>query len=875
MLLALNGDNLRNFDDDGGAGFMSRMAGSINVNTERVVVAAWSTEGLTDLFVNDVSITDNDGDGLGIALESNLGLCDTNTGLGPSYCTGRNWDLCHDTDRDGLSDKIEVFGAEDGGLIGLHLPAWGADPLKKDIFIEQDFALKVPCGTGTDCWHPSLGGGATNPFKESLAQGVQSKLAEASEWEAGNTPGSGGGVRVHFDVGYDCTDQTLCGNWGGGGQAVVWPWDPDGDANHLEAWQFSSGRMGIFRYLVVFPNGGQTTPGYMMVRAGIKGFSATPTSNTVTHELGHSLGIRHGGFETINCGPSYRSIMNYALRDLSIFGFSHGTNPEAIDPGRVKEVSALSSDSAYLSDTSIMTHGFPSVAGAPFGSVDWNRSEALETPVGQYLRAGVSQPLIATGCAASAEVRSTVEKRTPGSLSQYTPDLIVYQGKQLVFYADAGQIKYRVNAHSGANGKGGCADGTGSWGEWGATGCNAWGDDVHPPHLVPLASTATVRGVRVAELNGKLYLAYTYQDTPTTSRAVVHMANGWATPEELAWPGGSAAAMSVAGSLVRDTEVELSLMYVDSTRDFDADSFPDYPTRRVLGLFGAAAPTGSPPPAFGTYTWWVLDETASTWSSRPLRTTGGLTLNARRAPGVTVWPTRETATPNPELVGFACGVFGEPLTSVDGSETRDAFRFYCYNRSTDRWDEFTSGPGTAMVGRRIGVAFHTFREAPPAIGDPAPVLNGDPSRGQFWISIVQGLDASGAHWYNRHVITKSFSASQPPTAPGGARPMSFPVSDWIWDAWSQTLNGAGVPLYEDGNMSALKGLFLSQRPTSDVNTTSGRPEGAVWDKLSFLPFVDGTFHHDFKDWNDFRIMERGICLGLGGARCGPPNSSGF
>ena len=36
-----------------------------------------------------------------------------------------------------------------------------------------------------------------------------------------------------------------------------------------------------------------------------------PVSNTIAHELGHNLGLRHGGFEGTNYKPNYNSVMNY------------------------------------------------------------------------------------------------------------------------------------------------------------------------------------------------------------------------------------------------------------------------------------------------------------------------------------------------------------------------------------------------------------------------------------------------------------------------------------------------------------------------------------------------------------------------------------
>src|SRR5207249_8712416 len=37
-------------------------------------------------------------------------------------------------------------------------------------------------------------------------------------------------------------------------------------------------------------------------------------AGTLMHELGHNLGLRHGGVDNINCKPNYQSVMNYTLQ---------------------------------------------------------------------------------------------------------------------------------------------------------------------------------------------------------------------------------------------------------------------------------------------------------------------------------------------------------------------------------------------------------------------------------------------------------------------------------------------------------------------------------------------------------------------------------
>ena len=74
--------------------------------------------------------------------------------------------------------------------------------------------------------------------------------------------------------------------------------------------------------------------------------------------------------------------------------------------------------------------------------------------------------------------------------------------------------------------------------------------------------------------------------------------------------------------------------------------------------------------------------------------------------------------------------------------------------------------------------------------------------------------------------------------------------------------GSGAALYSDLDLSALKGAFWR----------SGGSAG-----LLFLPLADGTFQTRMRDLNDFRVMQRGTCLGLHGLAselyCGTADSS--
>ncbi len=137
-----------------------------------VGVASSNDEGAARLIYNDI-MTDADNDGLGNAVEAALGTCSSLSGY-VSLNGGYEFDCSlaadpRDTDGDGISDGLEVFGllvndqvvATDTssqlaqiGPVGpgaelpfqthINLPLWGADPRHKDLFVEIDFMMRMP-----------------------------------------------------------------------------------------------------------------------------------------------------------------------------------------------------------------------------------------------------------------------------------------------------------------------------------------------------------------------------------------------------------------------------------------------------------------------------------------------------------------------------------------------------------------------------------------------------------------------------------------------------------------------------------------------------------------------------------------------------------
>lgn len=232
-----------------------------------------------------------------------------------------------DADADGIPDCSEVSGST---FAGLPLYDWGARTGQKDIFIEVDYM------DSTNGGGQAADEGIT-PRQEALQNVVDAFSAQ--------------GIAVHFDVGdlYDQASGTDPADFDlGGGEEVPF----------VDAMTFSTAtslydyklsymdyaRMQIFHYLVFAntQNGASGSSGLaelfgndLIVSLGEWGLDSSSTANTnqlinfqastLMHELGHNLGLRHGGDEDTNDKPNYFSIMNYTYQ---LYGLSEIGNNE-------------------------------------------------------------------------------------------------------------------------------------------------------------------------------------------------------------------------------------------------------------------------------------------------------------------------------------------------------------------------------------------------------------------------------------------------------------------------------------------------------------------------------------------------------------------
>lgn len=221
-------------------------------------------------------------------------------------CT--NWAGLIDTDCDSLADVWETSGYDVNydGTIDLNFPAMGANPNHKDIFLEIDYMQYHAPRTG-------------------VLPAIVTAFANAPV----QNPDGLQGINLHYYVDEQIPHQTSINVWTDF-DALKDSWfgtyserqnTPNAVLAKAKTFHYA---LFVHQYNNGASSGTSEIPGNdIVVSLGATGWgtynghtvgTVEEQKGTLMHELGHNLGLRHGGNVDENCKPNYLSVMNYAFQ---------------------------------------------------------------------------------------------------------------------------------------------------------------------------------------------------------------------------------------------------------------------------------------------------------------------------------------------------------------------------------------------------------------------------------------------------------------------------------------------------------------------------------------------------------------------------------
>lgn len=306
-----------------------------------------------------------------------FGLCGIASALLCFNLTAHAGEL--DSDGDGLPDSWEDNGIDinDDGMIDFF--PLGADPMRKDVFLEIDYM---------DGHFPGLD--------------VVNNVRAAFENAPVNNPDGSTGITLHIQIDevLDHQNQTTGlefadireNNFGTESER------PDPATPFIENHTVEAKAL-VYHYAIFAhqqaanppSSGGFYDLNTFVVTLGASGWGDHPVTGhdvgsfderagTLMHELGHSLGLNHGGGDGVNCKPNYLSVMSYSRQF---------TSPIANRPLDYSHSDLNSLNENYLSEPQgiqastpaglVTVHGpqfqYQTVTGT---AVDWNQDSDTE-----------------------------------------------------------------------------------------------------------------------------------------------------------------------------------------------------------------------------------------------------------------------------------------------------------------------------------------------------------------------------------------------------------------------------------------------------------------------------------------------------------------
>ncbi|PKN56488.1 MAG: hypothetical protein CVU56_15795 [Deltaproteobacteria bacterium HGW-Deltaproteobacteria-14] len=844
--------------------------------------------GAANVMSNDVA-SDTDGDGIGNALEATLGLCAGTSGC-PNAADGHG----RDTDRDGLSDGEEVWGVGGtltDGIDDLPFARWGANPKKKDVFLEVDYLTGIGGVLGTN----------TNPFQwlrdhptgylGNWQGSPEDWFDHASEpFEAGpnshlHNPDSSDGVAIHLDVGVAPTNpanESEFGDWSSGSsRALV----PDFIINVLDA---------IDGDVTVAINGVDATfdaTGYTPADIGIiLGFAVASTGEPVRLKSytdngdGTATTIfeagEHGVHFTraLSVPSGYQDAVSTPGEDSVSLRAHYLNDADQVDVIRIGRVRYAATTGVYgggqtggAAFSAGLAHGAfihelgHTLALEHWGHGQWGTFGPNCFPQYQSMMRYGGPPFrfSDTEGVDSLDAGAMPETETFGAGYDHS----VYSPWPYYYTATSSTVDWNRDGSVSPSGTYWRTPGLTIYGS-GYSSCGAFvqGRD----RIVPSADV--VGPVDLVRASTRLYAFWATGSTLEYKFATLgsqgdKSCTGTADPASGACLDWSSTFTLLSGSTYLGVSSlnfggDLFLAYNNSSNGLVARKLTvnGNGTLTVAGTWSMLTANAEDRSAFapelvehhsarytgamvmlflseaGTYRYYRF--TGTTWiESYNLLDSTGSPISGGDSPAAIGWPDANAA-------GFAAS---EKRTVAILPDSSGNLRVYVLNYDTP-WDWAQVSLGS--LGTTEGKPFMAYRHQRQADGAPRTDFPG-----QFMFGRMAPCDGG-------HCAYVRFTAQTSRTNPPGAAMTTTYVADYLQNVWAITQPGTSAALYGDSTLDNVFGLSPhSVKLTSEYG-------------LNFYPHADGSPEHAYGIRSDFRVMEDGICSVIGGDRafaCGGVN----